>query len=146
LPPTGPLPVLVGHRGEAEAALARAAELGIEIKLVMAAGVLGPAAIKALETLLDRPITVLCDDRPGLALEALRAGLRQLVLEPEAAAPGDEAAYLAAAARLADIARQSGGTLRLGLARPLHALSPDGRRFAPLRSPGALGSGASSVP
>jgi hypothetical protein len=146
LPGGGPLPVLVEHRAEAEAALELAVRSGLEIELVMAAGVLGPAAIKALETLLGCPITVLCDDRPGLALEALRAGLRQLVLEPATGASGDAEAYRAAAARLADIARRSGGQLRLGLALPLHALGPDGRRFAPLQLPGALGSGALSVP
>ena len=70
------LAVLVQHRLEAEAALALAAEEGLAIELVMAAGIAGPAVIKAIEELLGQPITVLCDDRPGLALEALRIGLR----------------------------------------------------------------------
>jgi hypothetical protein len=100
----------------------------------MAAGILGPAAVKALEVLLGRPIIVLCDDRPGLALEALRVGLRQLVLEL-----GRPNADMAAASRLADIAQQFGGKLRLEPPAPLLALSPDGRRFEPLAPPAASG-------
>jgi hypothetical protein len=104
----------------------------------MAAGVLGPAAVKALEELLGRPIIVLCDDRPGLALEALRVGLRQLVLElgqPAAVMDADRAA----ASRLADIAQQFGGKLRLEPPAPLHALTPDGRRFQRLALPATGG-------
>ena len=102
----------------------------------MAAGILGPAAVKSLEQLLGRPIIVLCDDRPGLALEALRVGLRQLVLELGRPTPD---ADMAAASRLADIAQQLGGELRLEPPAPLHALSPDGRRFQPLAPPATIG-------
>ena len=125
------LAVLVQHRLEAEAALALAAEEGLAIELVMAAGIAGPAVIKAIEELLGQPITVLCDDRPGLALEALRVGLRRLVLEPGApTAIGDRSAE----SRLTDIARQQGGDLRVGLPEPLYVLNPDQRRFAALGS------------
>jgi hypothetical protein len=109
----------------------------------MAAGILGPAAVKALEELLRRPITVLCDDRPGLALEALRVGLRQLVLD--LGRPTLDA-DMAAASRLADIAQQLGGELRIEPPAPLHALSPDGRRFEPIAHPAVLGPRPPDVP
>ena len=107
--------VLVHDRLEAEAALALAAEAGLEVELVMPVGLAGPAFAKALEELLGHPITAWCDDRPGLALEALRVGLRDLVLEDAATAP-----------RLADIAGQQGAGLRTALPTPLYRSSPDG--------------------
>ncbi len=133
---TGPVAVLVDDRLEAEAALTLAAEAGRDIELVMAAGILGPAAIAALEEQLDRAIWAWCDDRPGLVMEALRVGLKRLVLEPVQPA---SAAGAAAARRLADIARKHGGMLRLGLPQPLHGLDPAHRRFAVLDASAALG-------
>ncbi len=131
-----PLAVLVHDRVEAETVLALATDLGVGVELVMAAGILGPAAVKALEELLERPIIVLCEDRPGLAMEALRVGLRQLVLEQGQPTPD---ADMAAAPRLADIARQLGGELRLEPPWPLYVLSADHRRFAAIGPPAALG-------
>jgi hypothetical protein len=120
----GPLAVLVHDRIEAEAALALAASSGIEVALVMEAGMAGPAFVRALETLLDRPIVALCDDRPGLALAALRAGLSRLVLEP-----GGEPGASAAASRLADMAAQLGCELSLAAPAPLYTVASNGRKF-----------------
>jgi len=89
---------------------------GLAIELVIPLGLAGPAFAKALQELLGRPLIGWCDDRPGLALEALRAGLRRLVL----LAPAEPTA------RLADIAGQLGGTVHGRLPGPLHALAADG--------------------
>ncbi len=125
----GRIAVLIHDRYEAEAALALAA--GREVDLVVPVGMVGPAFAEALEALLGRPVIAYCDDRPGLAMEALRVGLRVLVLEDGVTA-----------ARLADIARQQGGTLSTTLPAPLYTVSPNGRRLVPA----ALGAAGRLVP
>ena len=116
--------------------IALAAAGGFEVDLLMPVGHVGPAFAKALEELLDHPISAYCDDRPGLALESLRVGLKRLVLEVSTAAE------TAAAARLADIARQQGATLATALPEPLYRLAGDGRRLLPA----ARGAAGGAVP
>jgi hypothetical protein len=130
------LAVLVHHRQEAEAAIGLADAAGLEVELVLPVGLLGPAFAAALEELLGRSIVAHCDDRPGLALESLRVGLKRLVLE------ASTAAETAAAERLADIARQQGATLATALPAPLYRLAADGRRLLPA----ALGATGGLVP
>jgi hypothetical protein len=127
------LAVLVHHRLEAEAAIALAAEAGLEVELVLPVGLVGPAFAAALEAGLGRSIVAYCDDRPGLALESLRVGLKRLVLETglEASTAAETAAETAAAERLADIARQQGAALATALPAPLYRLAADGRRLLP---------------
>lgn len=134
------LAVLVHHRLEAETAIALAAEAGLEVELVLPVGLLGPAFAAALEECLGRAIVAYCDDRPGLALESLRVGLRRLVLETGLEA--STAAEMTAAERLADIARQQGATLATALPAPLYRLTADGRRLLPA----ALGATGGLVP
>lgn len=135
LTPAPPLTVLVHDRREALAALALAAATDQPIELAIPVGIAGPAFARALEELLARPLVALCDDRPGLALEALRAGLCCLAIE---AAPEP-------LARLADIAGQLGGTVRAGPIE-LFGLTPSKRGFAPLDPAAPLGSPAGLVP
>lgn len=130
------LVVVVQDRVEALAALALAEGLGQEIELAMEVGIAGPAFARALEKLLERPVIGLCDDNPGLAMEALRGGLRRLVC----AAPAEPLA------RLADIARQLGGEVTAEPPGPLHAVAPDGRGFLPFDPSAPLGSPRPLVP
>lgn len=123
-----PVVVLVHDRREAEAALRLAVAQGLAIELVIPLGIAGPAFARALEEVLGRALIGWCDDRPGLALEALRAGLRRLVV----LAPPETTA------RLADIAAQLGGTVQGRLPGPLQALAPDGGSFV-AHAPEALG-------
>ncbi len=102
-----------------------AAEAGFDVELVLPVGLVGPAFAKALEDILERSVVAYCDDRPGLALEALRVGLQRLVLEVSTVAE------TTAAERLADIARQQGATLATALPAPLYRLAADGRRLLP---------------
>lgn len=122
------LEVLVQDRFEAEAALALAAELGIEVELVMLAGIGGPAFLEAVEALLGRRITADCDDRVGLALESLRVGLRRIVVRP--AAGGETGAMVLR--RLQDMARQQGAEILGDHSGPIHVVAEDGRRFLAL--------------
>ena len=121
--------VLVQHRFEAEAALALAAELGIEIELVMLAGIGGPAFIRAIEALLGRPITADCDDKVGLALESLRLGLRRIVVRP--AVGGESGAMVLS--RLQDMARQQDTEVLGEHAGQIHVLAGGGRCFVPIQ-------------
>lgn len=77
--PAPPLAVLVHDRREAVAAIAQARARGEAIELCIPAGLAGPAFVRALEEVLQQPLTVLCDDEPGLVMAGLRAGLRRLV-------------------------------------------------------------------
>ena len=120
---------MVQHRFEAEAALALATELGIEIELVMLAGIGGPAFLEAIEALLGRPITADCDDQVGLALESLRLGLRRIVVRP--AVGGETGAMVLS--RLQDMARQLNAEVRGEHAGQIHVLAGDGKRFMPLQ-------------
>lgn len=80
-----PLAVLVHDRREAAAAIAQATEHGEAIELCIPAGLAGPAFVKALEEVLQQPLTALCDDESGLVMGGLRAGLQRLVYSgPEA--------------------------------------------------------------
>ena len=122
--------VLVQHRFEAEAALALATEQGIEVELVMLAGIGGPAFLKAIEALLGRRITADCDDQVGLALESLRLGLRRIVVRP--AVGGATGAMVLA--RLQDIARLQGAEILGEHVGQVHALAEDSKRFVPLQT------------
>ncbi len=122
------LEVLVQDRFEAEAALALAAELQIEVELVMLAGIGGPAFLEAVAALLGRRVTADCDDRVGLALESLRLGLRRIVVRP--AAGGATGAMVLR--RLQDIARQQGAEILGDHSGPIHVVAKDGRRFLAL--------------
>jgi hypothetical protein len=80
LPPA----VLVHGRMEAEAALALAGPRGVTL---LSAPGMAPGAFLALVAAAARPgvpheVMLDCADAPGLALAALRAGLRRLVLAP----------------------------------------------------------------
>ena len=123
------LAVLVQHRFEAEAALVLATEQGIEVELVMLAGIGGPAFIKAIEALLGRQITADCDDQVGLALESLRLGLRRIVVRP--AVGGETGAMVLA--RLQDIARQQDAEVLGEHTGPIHVLAGDGKRLLALQ-------------
>jgi hypothetical protein len=123
------LAVLVQHRFEAEAVLALATEQGIEVELVMLAGIGGPAFIEAIEALLGRQITADCDDQVGLALESLRLGLRRIVVRP--AVGGETGAMVLS--RLQDMARQLNAEVRGEHAGQIHVLAEDGRRFVPIQ-------------
>lgn len=123
------LAVLVQHRFEAEAALALGSEQGIEVELVMLAGIGGPAFLEAIEELLGRRITADCDDQVGLALESLRLGLRRIVVRP--AVGGATGAMVLA--RLQDIARQQGAEILGEHVGQIHVLAEDCRRFLPLQ-------------
>jgi hypothetical protein len=123
-----PLDVLVQDRLEAEAALALAAWSGVEIELVMLAGIGGPAFLRAIEALLGRRVTADCDDRAGLAMEAMRCGLSRIVVAPAAGG----AVGRAVLDRLADIGRQQGAEVLARHPGPLYGLAGGGRRFVPL--------------
>lgn len=104
-------PVIVHSLDDARAALAAAAALGCPLTLASAPGAAAYAGAAWFRDLVSQartahpsvPVVAVldCGDQPGLALAALRAGLRHL----RCAAP-PEAAF-----RLADIAGQLGATV-----------------------------------
>ncbi len=90
--------IVVHDHAQARTALAAAAELGVAVTLQSpegAAGYLGPGYFRGLDVVLD------CGDAPGLALGALRAGVKRIRLRasPEVLI------------KVADIAAQSGAIL-----------------------------------
>jgi hypothetical protein len=114
-----PPQVVVHDRGQAEAALAAAAEVGQEIQLRSApdaAAYAGVGYLKALGDSLGHEIVIDCGDDPGLAMAALRTGCRRLAFTGPAAL----------SQRLAEMAAQVGVLYHHETEAP-HALclSPD---------------------
>lgn len=121
------LTVLVHDRPQAEAALALEAELGLAVTLAASHALTrfaGVGYLVALGELVGRPILVDCGDEPGTALEALRAGVRALVLRDAPAQIG----------KLRDIARQLGAEVLDELPSPVIALAPGEDAAARLRA------------
>lgn len=97
--------------------LAAARAGGLSVQLVSAPGLArfaGAGFCVALERLLGRPLLIDCADEPGLALAALRAGARRVLVR---GAPGVEGA-------LFDIARRLGAELATRPPSPLLVLAP----------------------
>ena len=114
-------PIVVVHDlSQAEATLAAARDLGIEVELASerdAAAAAGVGYLKALGDLAGQDIIVDCDDDPGLVMAGLRAGCRKL------AYGGPQALF----ERLADMAGQAGAGLRPRAAlRGALQLAPEG--------------------
>ncbi len=133
--------VAVHDLAQARAALAAAAELGIEIDLATAPGLAGFAGVGfcvALEQALDRPLWIDCADEPGTALAALRAGARRVLVAGAPAARG----------ALVDIARQLGAELCVGPPAPRLVLAPGEDAPATVRAAlaAALAARPSSTP
>lgn len=75
------LQIVVHHLDQAKAALAAAAELGIEVHLRSApdaAGFAGVGYLKALSDALGHELVIDCGDDAGLVMAALRIGCRKL--------------------------------------------------------------------
>jgi hypothetical protein len=106
-----------------------ATEQGIDVELVMLAGIGGPAFIKAMEELLGQRITVDCDDQVGLALESLRLGLRRIVVRP--AVGGETGARVLE--RLQDIGGQQGAEVLGEHTCPVQVLAANGSCFMPIQ-------------
>lgn len=109
------LAVAIRDLAEARALLDAAEALGVEVELVTVPGLAAFAGVGfcvALERALGRSILIDCGAEPGIALAALRAGARRVLLAGAPAVQG----------KLADIARQLGAELRStpppGLLRP----------------------------
>ena len=96
----------------------------------MIAGIGGPPFLKAMEELLGQPITADCGDRVGLAMEALRLGLRRVVVRP--AVGGETGAMVLK--RLQDIARQQGALVLGDHSGPIHIVDEHGRQFRALKA------------
>ncbi len=85
-----PRRIVVHSLAQAEAAVAVAAELGVDVTLVSppaAAGYLGPAwwlALLAQAGVGSEAAVLDCGDAPGHALAAMRAGVRRLRVEAAA--------------------------------------------------------------
>jgi hypothetical protein len=97
--------------GQARAALAAAAELGVAIQLRSApdaAAYAGVGYLQALGRAAGHELLVDCGEDPGLVMAALRTGCRKLAFSGSAEL----------AARLADLAAQHGATLRHESATP----------------------------
>ncbi len=128
-----PLAVLVHHEREARAALALAVEQDRPIELCAPAGLAGPAFVRALEEVLEQPVTAVCDDRAGLVMAALRAGLRRLVFS------GPERLRL----KLAELAAMHGAEVLAAPAGRLVVPGPGGTWIAPAT---CVSSGPTSPP
>jgi len=112
--------IIVHSLAHARAALGAARALKRRVTLVSAAGCAGAAGPLWFKSLIDAaaeeypgaPVSALldCGDEPGMALNALRHGLRRLRVSGEASA----------LRRLKDIARQTGAAIETG--RPPPAL------------------------
>jgi hypothetical protein len=119
--------------GQARAALAAAAELGVAIQLRSApdaAAYAGVGYLQALGRAAGHELLIDCGDDPGLVMAALRTGCRKLAFSGSAEL----------AAKLADMAAQNGASLRHETAPPDALLLPAGADPRPaLQAAVALG-------
>jgi hypothetical protein len=114
-----PVEVGVHDLGQARAALAAAAELGVAIQLRSApdaAAYAGVGYLQALGAAAGHELLIDCGDDPGLVMAALRTGCRKLAFSGSGEL----------AARLADMAARHGATLRHEAAPPDALLLPAG--------------------
>src|SRR3954447_11430250 len=81
-----PLAVVVHDLAQARACLEAAARLGLAVELVSAPGMAafaGMGFLRAVEERLRRALVADCGEDAGLVMEALRAGLRDLLFTGE---------------------------------------------------------------
>ena len=111
--------IVVHHIAQGQAALAAAAELGVEVQLrgaPDAAGYAGVGYLKALGEALGHELVIDCGDDAGLVMAALRIGCRKLAF-----AGGAELSQ-----RLGDMAAELGAEFRYEVVPPdVLGLGPD---------------------
>lgn len=125
------LAVVVHDLGQARAVLQAAGARGVEVELVSAPGAAafaGVGFLAALEAELGAPLVADCGGHAGIAMAALRAGLREILFT------GEERLR----APLGEMAEAAGGRLRWCLKVPLVYLEP-GEAPAPRLGPAGPG-------